>query len=67
MRLIPECTRIRPVSLLPLPPCRGLSSRPSARESASAGEAAGEPRAASPRPQRAVRGPPHPKQVSVSS
>lgn len=66
--LIPECTRTHPVSPLPLPPCRGPWSRLSARESVSvAEEAAGEPRAASPLPPRAVRGLPRPEQVSVSS
>lgn len=60
-----ECTRTRPVFPLPLLPCHGPWSPPSARGSAWAEEAAGEPRAASPHPPRAVRGLHHLKQVNV--
>lgn len=62
--LITECTRTRPVSLLLLPHCHGLWSRRNARGSALVEEAAGGPKAAFPLHPRAVKGLPHPEQVS---
>lgn len=63
--LITECTRTHPVSLLLLPHCHGLWSRRNARGSALVEEAAGGPKAAFPLHPRAVKGLPHPEQVSL--